>query len=38
MLVYYETVGKKTQFTSLVYVYKAHFLVSYFRFLEIEFP
>jgi hypothetical protein len=28
ILIFSETVGKKTQFTSPVYVYKAHFLVS----------
>ena len=29
IMIFSETVGKKTQFTSPVYVYKAHFLVSY---------
>ena len=38
IMIFSETVGKKTQFTSPVYVYKAHFLVSYFRLLKIEFP
>ncbi len=28
IMIFSETVGKKTQFTSPVYVYKAHFLVS----------
>ena len=28
IMIFAETVGKKTQFTSPVYVYKAHFLVS----------
>ena len=31
IMIFSETVGKKTQFTSPVYVYKAHFLVSYPR-------
>lgn len=32
IMIFSETVGKKTQFTSPVYVYKAHFLVSIFEF------
>ena len=35
-MIFSETVGKKRQFTSPVYVYKAHFLVSYFRYLNFE--
>lgn len=33
-MIFSETVGKKTQFTSPVYVYKAHFLVKAIYFID----
>jgi len=33
-MIFSETVGKKTQFTSPVYVYKAHFLVKVIYFID----
>ena len=42
IMIFSETVGKKTQFTSPVYVYKAHFLVRkaniFSFFFESLFP
>ena len=36
-MIFSETVGKKTQISSPVYVHKVPFLVSYFRFLKYYF-